>query len=538
GLGTITYTWKADGSVVGTGNTYDVTEAEVGKVITVEASYTDGHGTPELVSSAATAAVVNVNDAPTTSPVVLTPIAEDSGPRLITTAELLRNAHDADGNTLVVTNVVVSGGNGTVVDMGNGTWRYTPAANDDTAVRFVYSIADGRGGSVVGRASLDITPVNDAPWIATPPPLTTDGSGPWAVHGLSVTDVDSGLLRTALSVRLGLLSMDLSGGARVVDGANLTSGVVLVGTQAQTDAALASLTYQPVAGQTGEDVLSVVATDADGATFVATVGIVVAADTGTSPGGLTGGAVNVPTLEPVKPQSPAATPTEPVAIPKTTQSVDRSDPASPGDTSKQGGPPRGGPTLGASTGTIAGTDGETEAGAATTGPASTTQRTGAGARDEATAAGDQPLLDLLGWSDDAAADGRQGLSVNALGTRGVTIDVDTTVTDTGAKDGSDDVGLGLGDITLADAAAASFTAGFVWWLTRSGGMLTMMLMGIPAWRHVDLLPVLARDVDDREDDRESPRKKDNEDTAFEHSAYEVRLDDLFESRPMPEEELR
>ena len=100
------------------------------------------------------------------------------------------------------------------------------------------------------------------------------------------------------------------------------------------------------------------------------------------------------------------------------------------------------------------------------------------------------------------------------------------------------MGLGLGDITLADAAAASFTAGFVWWLTRSGGMLTMMLMGIPAWRHVDLLPVLARDVDDREDDRESPRKKDNEDTAFEHSAYEVRLDDLFESRPMPEEELR
>ncbi|MCP5240486.1 MAG: hypothetical protein H6949_11785 [Zoogloeaceae bacterium] len=65
GLGAITYTWKADGVVVGSGATYVLTEAEVGKVMTVEASYTDGHGTDEVVSSGATAAVANVNDAPT-----------------------------------------------------------------------------------------------------------------------------------------------------------------------------------------------------------------------------------------------------------------------------------------------------------------------------------------------------------------------------------------------------------------------------------------------------------------------------------------
>ena len=51
-------------------------------------------------------------------------------------------------------------------------------------------------------------------------------------------------------------------------------------------------------------------------------------------------------------------------------------------------------------------------------------------------------------------------------------------------------------------ASATLTAGFVWWLTRSGGLLTSILMGIPAWRHVDLLPVLApaRDDEDDEDD--------------------------------------
>ena len=49
----------------GSGATYVLTEAEVGKAMTVEASYTDGHGTAKSVSSGATAAVANVNDAPT-----------------------------------------------------------------------------------------------------------------------------------------------------------------------------------------------------------------------------------------------------------------------------------------------------------------------------------------------------------------------------------------------------------------------------------------------------------------------------------------
>jgi hypothetical protein len=46
----------------------------------------------------------------------------------------------------------------------------------------------------------------------------------------------------------------------------------------------------------------------------------------------------------------------------------------------------------------------------------------------------------------------------------------------------------------------AFTAGFVWWLTRGGGLLATMLMGIPAWRHIDLAPVLARQLDDEDDD--------------------------------------
>lgn len=56
-LGAITYTWKTGETTLGTGTTYTVTTADIGKTLSVTASYTDGGGTKEAVSSAATAAV-------------------------------------------------------------------------------------------------------------------------------------------------------------------------------------------------------------------------------------------------------------------------------------------------------------------------------------------------------------------------------------------------------------------------------------------------------------------------------------------------
>jgi hypothetical protein len=78
GLGTLGYQWQssADGlswsTISGaTGSTLTLGQAQVGKKVRVVASYTDGYGTVESVSSAATVAVANVNDAPTGSvPVV------------------------------------------------------------------------------------------------------------------------------------------------------------------------------------------------------------------------------------------------------------------------------------------------------------------------------------------------------------------------------------------------------------------------------------------------------------------------------------
>ncbi|WP_201493700.1 beta strand repeat-containing protein, partial [Rubrivivax sp. A210] len=131
---------------------------------------TNGGADPKSVSGTATLDITPVNDAPTTSAVTLAAIAEDSGGRVITQAQLLGNAVDIEGNGLVASNLAITGGNGSLVDNGNGTWTYTPAANDDASVSFSYTITDNgttNGGadpkSVSGTATLDITPVNDAP---------------------------------------------------------------------------------------------------------------------------------------------------------------------------------------------------------------------------------------------------------------------------------------------------------------------------------------------------------------------------------------
>ena len=67
GVGAISYQWQAGGvDIAGaTGSTYVLSQAEVGKAMTVVASYTDGYGAAESRTSSATEAVANLNDLPT-----------------------------------------------------------------------------------------------------------------------------------------------------------------------------------------------------------------------------------------------------------------------------------------------------------------------------------------------------------------------------------------------------------------------------------------------------------------------------------------
>ena len=63
GMGTVGYQWYAGGSAIGgaTASTFKIGSAQVGKAITVKASYTDKQGTAEVVSSAATTMVQSLS---------------------------------------------------------------------------------------------------------------------------------------------------------------------------------------------------------------------------------------------------------------------------------------------------------------------------------------------------------------------------------------------------------------------------------------------------------------------------------------------
>ncbi|MCA9128695.1 MAG: cadherin-like domain-containing protein, partial [Planctomycetales bacterium] len=156
--GTIVYNNGSDTPVASTTITLTVND---GGNTGADPSLT-GDGSSEEDSASQTINITAVNDIPTTTPVTLMAIAEDSGVRTITQAELLANAYDLDLDPLTATGLSINIGLGTLVDNGDGTWGYTSAANDNTAVTFTYTVTDGTY-VVAGLATLDITPVDDAP---------------------------------------------------------------------------------------------------------------------------------------------------------------------------------------------------------------------------------------------------------------------------------------------------------------------------------------------------------------------------------------
>ncbi|MGQ3892878.1 cadherin-like domain-containing protein, partial [Legionella sp. CNM-4043-24] len=161
------------------------------------------------VASTASLDITPVNDAPTAgAAVVLTAIAEDSGARLITQAELLANASDVDaGSSLEALNLSIASGSGTLVDNNDGTWTYTPALNDNSSVSFNFDISDG-SLSVPSTASLDITPVNDAPVAGASVALTAiaEDSGARVITQAELlanaSDVDAGSGLEALNLSI------------------------------------------------------------------------------------------------------------------------------------------------------------------------------------------------------------------------------------------------------------------------------------------------------------------------------------------------
>ncbi len=214
-------------------------------------SYTVSDGQGGTLAAQLSLTLVAVNDAPTTTPVTLTAIAEDSGVRLINQAQLLANAADVDSAGLTATGLAIATGGGTLVNNNNGTWSYTPALNDDTSVSFNYTVTDGTL-TAAGGATLDITPVNDAP-VAVNDNAPSINSGQSTVINLLAND------------------SDVDGNAITLTGVTQpTNGTVTI-----LNAALGTVSYTAPAGWSGQVNFSYTVSDGAGGTATAAVKLTV-----------------------------------------------------------------------------------------------------------------------------------------------------------------------------------------------------------------------------------------------------------------------
>ena len=108
----------------------------------IEILYDVSDGSGGITAATRHVALTSVNDAPVSTDLELAPLEAGMESRLITSTELLANAIDVDGDTLSVSDLSVESGGGALVDNGDGTWTYTPAANDNTTADFSYIISD------------------------------------------------------------------------------------------------------------------------------------------------------------------------------------------------------------------------------------------------------------------------------------------------------------------------------------------------------------------------------------------------------------
>ena len=159
GFGTFSYKWMSNGvDIVGaTASTFIPAEAQVGKAITVTVSYTDGHGTAEHVTSAATAAIANVNDAPVGS-VTITGAATQGQ-----TLTAGNNLTDADGITPPITYQWYAAGTAIVGATGNSRLLTQAEVGKVITVKANYTDGHGFTESVSSAGTTAVANVNDLP---------------------------------------------------------------------------------------------------------------------------------------------------------------------------------------------------------------------------------------------------------------------------------------------------------------------------------------------------------------------------------------
>ncbi|WP_273703716.1 calcium-binding protein [Candidatus Accumulibacter vicinus] len=199
GLGAMNYQWEssADGSSWGnvsgaTASQITLTEALVGKKLRVVVSYTDGYGTAESVTSAATSAVANVNDAP----ILVSPLSDQLATESVPFSATLPAGAFADVDLGDVLTYTATQADGSALpawlsfDATTRAFSGTPAAGGVLSIRVTATDTGGLSASDVFNITIDsynktLTGTANADTL-------TGGVGNDTLYGLGGNDVLNG----------------------------------------------------------------------------------------------------------------------------------------------------------------------------------------------------------------------------------------------------------------------------------------------------------------------------------------------------------
>ncbi|WP_254509452.1 beta strand repeat-containing protein [Anatilimnocola floriformis] len=199
-------------------------------------TFTVSDGTATLPVSTFNITITPVNDAPTLTNNVLLIVAEGATNIAITSTNLLASDAESPATNLTYTlssvpangTLALSGtplalnGTFTQANINSGLLTYSHSGSETTSDSFMFTVSDGTATLPVSTFNITITPVNDAPVLATNSPLTVaEGAAATTITSanLVVTDADNTaaqLIYTVTSIPAnGVLS--LSGSALAVN---------------------------------------------------------------------------------------------------------------------------------------------------------------------------------------------------------------------------------------------------------------------------------------------------------------------------------
>lgn len=264
GLGTFRYQWLCDGVNISgaTASTYRPTDADVNSRISVEVSYTDGHGLDEVLTSNETTGIAAINDTPVGLPEVSGLLVEDQ-----TLTAQVNTVSDADGIGSIryqwlrngseisgATSATYTTGDSDVGTQLSVVIRYTDAQGTQETLTSVPTAAiENVNDEVTGRPEIQGNAVEDQLLTAGTSSLAdNDGLGAfqyqWLRDGLAISgatnhsyrlsdaDVNAQiLLQVTYTDALGSTEVITSGATDAVENINdtLTGQIFLVGNAEQ-----------------------------------------------------------------------------------------------------------------------------------------------------------------------------------------------------------------------------------------------------------------------------------------------------------------